>query len=235
MDHHELSQLTADQLESRHVTALQPESQHATVDHHELSQLTADQPESRHVTADQPESRHVTADQPESRHVTADQPESRHVTADQPESRHVTADQPESRHVTADQPEPIPPRDLRSILRVLRLISSVRDAPLVSVRTAGIPKSTHFDPPAPELITLSEALPRMGIALCCIWAAYTSSELPQGMAPAAAPPEVAAHAATSPSGGARLRPLQGGGAQQYTLSRSCYHRRTSRGVGGILL
>ncbi len=32
----------------------------------------------------------------------------------------------------------------------------------MSVRTAGIPKSTHFDPPVPELITLSEALPGWG-------------------------------------------------------------------------
>ncbi len=49
----------------------------------------------------------------------------------------------------------------------------------------------------------------------------------------------------SPSGGARLSPLQGGGAQQRTLARSWFHRRTSRGggvscrtsrgVGGILL
>ncbi len=38
----------------------------------------------------------------------------------------------------------------------------------------------------------------MGIALCCVWAAYTISELPQGMASAAAPPEVAAHAAEPP-------------------------------------
>ncbi len=45
----------------------------------------------------------------------------------------------------------------------------------------------------------------MGIALCCVWAAYTNTELlkraaatvmsPEAMAPPAAPPEVAAHAA----------------------------------------
>ncbi len=72
------------------------------------------------------------------------------------------------------------------------------DAPLVSARAAGIPKSTHFSPPVPELIPLSEALPMMGIALCCVWAAYTTSELPQVMAPAAASPEVAAYAAEPP-------------------------------------
>ncbi len=77
-------------------------------------------------------------------------------------------------------------------------MSSVRDAPLVSARAAGIPKSTHFSPPVPELIPLSEALPMMGIALCCVWAGYTTSELPQVMAPAAASPEVAAHAAEPP-------------------------------------
>ncbi|KAG1925536.1 hypothetical protein F2P79_025473 [Pimephales promelas] len=59
---------------------------------------------------------------------------------------------------------------------------------------ASIPKPTQFDPsyPAP---TLSEALPMMGIALFCIWAAYTTSELPQAKAPAAVNPEVAARAA----------------------------------------
>ncbi len=74
----------------------------------------------------------------------------------------------------------------------------MRDAPLVSARAGGIPKSTNFSPPVPELIPLSEALPMMGIALCCVWAAYTTSELPQVMAPAAASPEVAAHAAEPP-------------------------------------
>ncbi len=38
----------------------------------------------------------------------------------------------------------------------------------------------------------------MGIALCCVWAAYTTSELPQAMAPAAASPELAAHATEPP-------------------------------------
>ncbi len=65
----------------------------------------------------------------------------------------------------------------------------------MSARTAGIPRSTHFNPSVPELFPLSEALPMMRNALCCIWAAYTTSELPQAMAPAAASPEVAAHAA----------------------------------------
>ncbi len=49
-----------------------------------------------------------------------------------------------------------------------------------SVRAAGIPKSTNFDPPIPELFTLSEALTRVGIALCCIWATYTTTGLSQG-------------------------------------------------------
>ncbi len=38
----------------------------------------------------------------------------------------------------------------------------------MSVRPAGIPKSTHSSPSALELISLSEALPMMGIALCCV-------------------------------------------------------------------
>ncbi len=68
----------------------------------------------------------------------------------------------------------------------------------MSARTAGIPKPTHFSPPVPELIPLPVVLPTMGIALWCIWAAYTTSELPQVMAPAAASPEVAARAAEPP-------------------------------------
>ncbi len=52
----------------------------------------------------------------------------------------------------------------------------MRDAPLVSARAAGIPKSTHFSPPVTELIPLSVVLPIMGITLWCIWAAYTTTE-----------------------------------------------------------
>ncbi len=74
----------------------------------------------------------------------------------------------------------------------------MNDAPLVSARAAGIPKPAHFNPLVPALIPLSEALPMMGITLCCIWAVYTTSELPQAMAPTAASPEVAAHAAEPP-------------------------------------
>ncbi len=46
-------------------------------------------------------------------------------------------------------------------------------------RAAGIPKPTHFNPPVPALIPLSDTLPMIGIALCCIWAAYTTTELPE--------------------------------------------------------
>ncbi len=45
-----------------------------------------------------------------------------------------------------------------------------------------------------ELISLSEALPMMGIALCCVWAAYTSTELIEVAAHAAEPPEAAVRA-----------------------------------------
>ncbi len=170
----------------------------ATVDRHESTHLTADQPESHHLTADQPESHHLTADQPESHHVTADQPESHHVTADQPESHHVTALLPESLHVSAEMPESVTPRNLRSVLRVPCLVSSVRDAPLVSARTAGIPKPTHFSPPVPELIPLLVVLPTMGIALWCIWAAYTTTEILEMAAATKMSPEVAADAAEPP-------------------------------------
>ncbi len=68
----------------------------------------------------------------------------------------------------------------------------------MSARAAGIPKPAHFNPPVPALIPLSEALSMMGIALCCVWAAYTTLELPQAMAPAEASLEVAVHAVEPP-------------------------------------
>ncbi len=52
-------------------------------------------------------------------------------------------------------------------------------AQLVSARATGIPKPTHSSPPVPELIPLSEVLPMMGIAFWCVWAAYTTTELPE--------------------------------------------------------
>ncbi len=148
---------------------------------------------SLHVSADPPESLHVSADLPESLHVSADLPESLHVTADHPEPRHITADQPESCHVLSATP-----RYSRSVLRFPSLVSSVRDAPLVSARAAGIPKSTHSSPSVLELISLSEALPMMGIALCCVWAAYTTTELIEVAKSTVMSPEVAAHAAEPP-------------------------------------
>ncbi len=98
----------------------------------------------------------------------------------------------------------------------------------MSACAAGIPKPTHFSPPVPELIPLSEVLPMMGIAFWCVWAAYTTTELtetaasamislevaaeaaepsevvvhaaafPKAMVPAAVSPEVAAHATEPP-------------------------------------
>ncbi len=49
------------------------------------------------------------------------------------------------------------------------------------------PETTHSAPPVHELLPLSETLSRVGIALCCIWAAYTTTGLPQGKASAAEP------------------------------------------------
>ncbi len=71
----------------------------------------------------------------------------------------------------------------------------MRDAPLVSTHTAGIPKPTHSSPPVPELISLSEVLPMMGIAVWCFWAAYTTTELSEVAASTTMSPEVAADAA----------------------------------------
>ncbi len=95
-------------------------------------------------------------------------------------------------------PESVTPRNLRSVLRVPCLVSSVRDAPLVSACAAGIPKPTHFSPPVPELIPLPVVLPTMGIALWCIWAAYTTTEFLETAAATKMSPEVAADAAEPP-------------------------------------
>ncbi len=167
-------------------------SQHSqvTVDCHESSQVSADLPESLHVSADLPESRHVSVDPPEPLHVSVDLPESLHVTADHPEPRHITAAHPESCEVLS-----VISRYSRSVLRFPSLVSSVRDAPLVSACAAGIPKPTHSSPPVPALISLSEALPMMGITLCCVWAAYTTTELPEVATSTVMSPEVAADAA----------------------------------------
>ncbi|KAA0713081.1 hypothetical protein E1301_Tti008608 [Triplophysa tibetana] len=94
------------------------------------------------------------------------------------EKLHTTADHPEPRHVTANRPEPHPilyvaPRSSRSVIRHFSVVSSVRDALLVS------PKPTHSGLPVPELIPLSEVLPLMWTALWCVWTAYTTRESPE--------------------------------------------------------
>ncbi len=68
----------------------------------------------------------------------------------------------------------------------------------MSARTAGIPKPAHSNPSVPVLIPLSEALPMMGNALCCVWAAYTTTELLEVATSTVMSPEVAAHAAEPP-------------------------------------
>ncbi len=68
----------------------------------------------------------------------------------------------------------------------------------MSAQTAGIPKPAHSSPLVPELIALSVALPIMGVALWCIWAAHTTPETLEAAAPTTTSPEVAADAAVSP-------------------------------------
>ncbi len=184
---------SADLHEPSKVTVDLHESSQATVDLHELSQVTVDLHELSQVTVDRHESSQVTVDLSESLHVSADLPESLHVSADHPESHHVTADHPESFNVLS-----LTHRYSRSVLRFPSLVSSVRDVPPVSARAAGIPKSTHSNPYVPELISLPEALPMMGIALCCVWAAYTTTELLKVAKSTVMSPEVAAHAAEPP-------------------------------------
>ncbi len=202
-DLHESSQVTVDRRESSQVTVDRRESSQVTVDRHELSQVTVDRHELSQVTFDRHESSHVSADLPESLHVSADLPESLHFSAHLPESLHVSADLPESLHVTVDHPESchvlsITPRYSRSVLRFPSLVSSVRDAPLVSACAAGIPKPNHSNPPVPELIPLSKVLPMMGIVFWCAWAAYTTTELPETAVSTMMSLEVAAEAAEPP-------------------------------------
>ncbi len=223
---HESSWVTADVKEPSQATVDLRESSQTTVDRQSL-QVSAHLPESLHVCADLPESLHICTDLPESLHICTDLPDSLHVSADLPESRHVSADLPESRHVSADLPEPhhvstdLPeplhimsttsePRPVavvvlqpstvilrETVIKRQRLASSVEDPPLVSARTAGIPKPIHFSPPVPELIPLSVVLPTMGITLWCIWATYTTTETLETAAATAVSPEVAADAANS--------------------------------------
>ncbi len=77
-------------------------------------------------------------------------------------------------------------------------MSSVRDAPLVSARAAGIPKPIYSNPPAPELFSLAEALTWMGVALCCVWAAYITHELSETAEAIILPFVVAAESAEPP-------------------------------------
>ncbi len=140
------------------------------------------------------------------------------VTADLPESSQITADRPESCHFRS-----VAPRSFWSVLQYPRLASSMEDPQLQSAGAAGIPKLTHSSPPVPELIPLSVALPIMGIALWCVWAAYTTTEPPEVaasilispkvVADAVEPPEVVAHAAVSPEAmaPATVSPKVGGG------------------------
>ncbi len=62
----------------------------------------------------------------------------------------------------------------------------------------GIPKPTHSIPPVSELIALSEVLPMMGITFWCVWAAYTTTELPEVMVTTIISSEVAADVAEPP-------------------------------------
>ncbi len=151
----------------RHVIAAASEPINIAAVASEPMYVSYDLPEPSQATADLRESSQATADLRESNPTTVDLHVSSQVTVDlhQPESRHVSAHQPEPLHVSAELPESITPRDLRSVLRTPCLVSSVRDAPLVSARAAGIPKFPHVNPPVPELIPLSEALPMIGIAL----------------------------------------------------------------------
>ncbi len=135
-DLREPNKVTVDRHESGQVTADVSESSQVTTDLHESSQVAADLKELSKVTIDVKEPSQVMDNLRESNQVTIDR-QSHHVSADLPESHHVSADLPESYHVTTDLPEScdvlsVTSRYSRSVLRFPSLVSSVRDAPLVS-------------------------------------------------------------------------------------------------------
>ncbi len=253
---HKSSQVAADLRESSQVTADLCESIQVTVDRHESSKVTVDLPESSKVTVDLPEPSKVTVDRPESTKVTADHHESRQVSADLLESHHVPADRPEFHRSWPSRASPrrcwssrvwllllsAETRSSRSVFRYPSLVYSVRDATLVSARTAGIPKPTHSNTPGPELIPLfwsashdgdrfmlrldwrtpPQNCPRWRRPLGCIQRWRRMMQYLLGV--------VTPRCCVSTSNDARFRFLHGGGAQQITLSvslRDCC--RTSRG------
>ncbi|KAL0152842.1 hypothetical protein M9458_051855, partial [Cirrhinus mrigala] len=137
----------------------------------------------------------VTAVVPESSKVKAVSPESSQVAAVVPELSQVS-----DLHESRSPRVPSRPVCCTQIIEVSplvsRLVSSLRDAPLVSACSAGIPKPTHLNPVA-ELFPPSVALSIAGIALWCVWATYTNTESLEVAACAAEPPEAAVSAVAS--------------------------------------
>ncbi|KAL0193194.1 hypothetical protein M9458_011490, partial [Cirrhinus mrigala] len=72
------------------------------------------------------------------------------------------------------------------------------DPPLVSSQAVGIPKPTLTNPPVPEVVPMSAALPIWGTAFWCVWAAYATAEIPEPSMPAEGSPEVVTEAAEPP-------------------------------------
>ncbi|XP_016375597.1 DNA translocase FtsK 1-like [Sinocyclocheilus rhinocerous] len=138
------------------------------------------------------ESHHVSTDLPESRHDMAAISESAHV---KPESPAKMAATPESPAKMAATPEPLHVPAVTKISSkdflaggystqahanaelgrgLKRLIASVMDPPLMSVRAADIPVvPTLSSPPG---IPLSTALPVMAVAILSVWAAHCAPE-----------------------------------------------------------
>ncbi len=74
----------------------------------------------------------------------------------------------------------------------------MEDLTPVSARAAGISKAALSDLPVPKPITLSVALPTIGIALWCFWTAFTTTETLETAVSIVMSPEVAADAAEPP-------------------------------------
>ncbi|XDV40964.1 hypothetical protein PO909_009933 [Leuciscus waleckii] len=143
-------------------------------------------PELCYISTDLPEPA-VCPVEPESVSVVPLEPEflkptSSLVLSSSESSSPLTAFNPES--VLTYFPKNILGRE--TFIQRQRFASSVDDPPLVSVRTAGIPKPTHSSPSTPEVIP-SATLPVMGLALWCVWATYTTAEYPEVVALVSAP------------------------------------------------
>ncbi len=175
--------------ESGRKMAVTTTPRHVIATSHESSQVTADSHESSQVTADRHESSQVTANLPEPHNRPA-KPGSVLVMPAKPGPARVMSATPESPAKMATTPADAP---LWS-----GLIACVLDAPLVSVRAAGIPRaealtipeSLHVSADLPESLHISADLPEsLHISADLPESLHVSADLPESLHVSADLPE----------------------------------------------